>query len=128
MRSILESLSDSGTRVKDPLTLTESCRQSLYRTITQLVKSENGDVPLYTLDRQIEEKIAQNLIQTDDGLQLSLDPKITQNILGRLNEKIEEATEQGEKMVVLCSPVVRPHFKRLTEKFIQNIVVVGVTK
>ena len=40
-------------------------------------------------------------------------------------EKIEEATEQGEKMVVLCSPVVRPHFKRLTEKFIQNIVVVG---
>ena len=125
MRSILESLSDSGTRVKDPLALTESCRQSLYRTITQLIKSENGDVPLYTLDRQIEEKIAQNLIQTDDGPQLSLDPKITQNILGRLNEKIEEATEQGEKMVVLCSPVVRPHFKRLTEKFIQNIVVVG---
>ena len=59
MRSILESLSDSGTRVKDPLALTESCRQALYRTITQLVKSDNGDVPLYTLDRQIEEKIAQ---------------------------------------------------------------------
>ena len=39
--------------------------------------------------------------------------------------KIEEATEQGEKMVVLCSPVVRSHFKRLTEKFIQNILVIS---
>ena len=63
------------------------------------------------MDRGIEELIAKNLVQTDEGYQLSLDPKITQNILGRINEKIEEATEQGEKMVILCSPVVRSHLK-----------------
>tara|TARA_B100000925_G_scaffold285772_1_gene262536 strand:- start:20813 stop:22885 length:2073 start_codon:yes stop_codon:yes gene_type:complete len=125
MRSILESLADFGSRIKDPASLTESVRKSLYRTITQQIKTEDGEVPLYTLDRGIEELIAKNLVQTDEGYQLSLDPKITQNILGRINEKIEEATEQGEKMVVLCSPVVRSHFKRLTEKFIQNILVIS---
>ena len=125
MRTILESLSDYGVRVKEPAGLTENVRKSLYRTITQQVKTEEGDVPLYTLDRGIEELIAKNLVQTEEGYQLSLDPKITQNILGRINEKIEEATEQGEKMVVLCSPVVRSHFKRLTEKFIQNILVIS---
>ena len=31
----------------------------------------------------------------------------------------------GEKMVILCSPVVRGYFKKLTEKFIPNLVVVS---
>ena len=125
MRTILEVLSDHGLRTKDPVALTEAVRKCLYRTITQQLKSEDGEISLYTLDRGIEELIAKNLIQTEEGHQLSLDPKITQNILGRINEKIEEATEQGEKMIILCSPVVRHHFKRLTEKFIQNILVIS---
>lgn len=125
LRTILESLAEHGVQTKDSDLLTESVRQALYRTITGLVKGDKGDIPLFTLDRAIEEAIATNIIQTEQGHQLSLDPKVTQNILAGLNEKIEEATSLGEKMVVLCSPVVRNHFKRLTEKFIPNLIVVG---
>jgi flagellar biosynthesis protein FlhA len=125
LRTILETLSEYGSTIKDTEALTEHSRQSLFRTITEKIKSESGDIPLFTLDRNIEESIAQNIIQTDQGHQLSLDPKVTQIILASLNEKIEEATNMGEKMVVLCSPVIRSHFKRLTEKFIPNLVVVS---
>jgi flagellar biosynthesis protein FlhA len=125
LRTILETLSEYGTTIKDAESLTEFTRQALYRTITERIKSDQGDIPLFTLDRNIEESIAQNIIQTDQGQQLSLDPKVTQIILASLNEKIEEATNMGEKMVVLCSPVIRNHFKRLTEKFIPNLVVVS---
>jgi flagellar biosynthesis protein FlhA len=125
LRTILETLSEYGTTIKDADSLTELVRQALYRTITEKIKSDQGDIPLFTLDRNIEENIAQNIIQTDQGQQLSLDPKITQIILASLNEKIEEATNMGEKMVVLCSPVIRAHFKRLTEKFIPNLVVIS---
>lgn len=125
LRTILESLAEYGSTIKDIGMLTELVRQSLYRTITENIKSGQGDIPLFTLDRGIEEEIAQNLVQTDTGQQLSLDPKITQNILASLNEKIEEATNIGEKMVVLCSPVIRHHFKTLTEKFIPNLIVVS---
>ena len=125
MRTILESLADNGTIIKDADTLTDLVRVSLYRTITEKVKSDQGDIPLFTLDRGIEESLAQNLVQTEQGQQLSLDPKITQTILASLNERIEEATSMGEKMVVLCSPVIRRHFKRLTEKFIPNLIVVS---
>jgi flagellar biosynthesis protein FlhA len=125
LRTILESLAENGTIIKDADGLTEMARESLYRTITEKVKSENGDIPLFTLDRGIEESLAQNLIQTEHGQQLSLDPKLTQTILASLNERIEEATQMGEKMVVLCSPVIRRHFKRLTEKFIPNLIVVS---
>ncbi len=125
LRSILESLAEYGEKIKDPETLTEMVRQSLYRTITESVKSDSGDIPLFTLDRSIEEILAQGIIQTEKGHELSLDPKITQTILASLNEKIEEATGMGEKMVVLCSPVIRGHFKRLTERFIPNLIVIG---
>lgn len=125
LRTILEVLAEYGMTIKDPDALTEYVRQSLYRTITENIKSDQGDVPIFTLDRDIEENIANNIIQTDHGQELSLDPKITQHILASLNEKIEEATNIGEKMVVLCSPVIRGQFKRLTQKFIPNLVVIS---
>lgn len=125
MRTILETLAENGTIIKDADSLTEAARESLYRTITEKVKSEEGDVPLFTLDRAIEESLAQNLIQTEKGQELSLDPKLTQTILASLNERIEEATNMGEKMIVLCSPVIRRHFKRLTEKFIPSLIVIS---
>ena len=125
LRTVLETLSEFGVKIKDTDLLTENVRQSLYRTISESIKSGANDIPIFTLDRKIEEQIAGNLIQTETGQQLSLDPRVTQSILASLNEKIEEATDLGEKMVVLCSPVIRSHFKRLTEKFIPNLIVVS---
>jgi flagellar biosynthesis protein FlhA len=125
LRTILETLAEYGPQMKDNDQLTEMVRQSLYRSITETIKSANGDIPLFTLDRTIEESIAKSIIQTEQGQQLSLDPRTTQNILAGLNDKIEEATSMGEKMVVLCSPVIRRHFKKLTEKFIPQLVVVS---
>lgn len=125
LRTILETLAEFGSTTKDAEALTEYVRQALYRTITERIKGTQGDVPLFTLDRVLEETVARSIIHTDHGAQLNLDPKITQTILASLNEKIEEATSQGEKMVVLCSPVIRRHFKRLTEKFIPNMIVVS---
>ena len=125
LRTILETLAEYGTSSKDADALTEYVRQALYRTITEKIKGSQGDVPLFTLDRNLEEAVARSIMHTDHGTQLNLDPKVTQSILASLNEKIEEATSQGEKMVVLCSPVIRRHFKRLTEKFIPNMIVVS---
>ena len=125
LRTILETLAEMGSVSKEHDFLTEEVRQALYRTITDSIMTENGDIALFTLDRGIEETLAQSLIQTEQGQQLSVEPKITQNILAGLNEKIEEATSMGENMVVLCSPVIRHHFKKLTEKFLPNLVVVS---
>ncbi len=125
LRSILECLGEYGPTSKDADALTEYVRQALYRQITERIKGAQGDIPLFTLDRSVEESIARSIVRSEGGDQLSLDPKVTQTILASLNEKIEEATSAGEKMVVLCSPVIRRHFKRLTEKFIPNLVVVS---
>lgn len=125
LRTILETLAEFGPTTKDADALTEYVRQGLYRQITERIKGAQGDIPLFTLDRAVEENIVRGIIRSDGHEQLSLDPKVTQTILASLNDKIEEATSAGEKMVVLCSPVIRRHFKRLTEKFIPNLIVVS---
>jgi len=125
LRTILETLAEFGTSTKDPDALTEYVRQALYRMITSKIKNSQGEVPLFTLDRYLEETLAKAILPGDNGGNLNLDPKVTQSILSSLNEKIEEATSQGEKMVVLCSPVIRRYFKKLTEKYIPNLMVVS---
>lgn len=125
LRTILETLAEFGPATKDADSLTEYVRQGLYRQITEKIKGSQGDIPLFTLDRAVEENIVRGIVRTEGHEQLSLDPKVTQTILASLNDKIEEATSAGEKMVVLCSPVIRRHFKRLTEKFIPNLIVVS---
>ena len=124
LRSILESLAEHGEKIKGPEMLTELARQSLYRTITESIKGGQGDIPLFTLDSNLDQLLSEGIVQTEQGRQLSLDPKTTQNILASLNEKIEEATNVGEKMVLLCNPNIRGLFKKMTEKFIPNLVVV----
>lgn len=126
LRTILESLAESGEQIKDSTHLTEFARQALYRTITESIKNDQGDIPLFTLDRNVEEAVANAIVESDaGGQQLALETKLTQSILSSLNEKIEEATSLGEKMIILCSPLIRRHFKHLTEKFIPNLVVVS---
>lgn len=125
LRTVLETLAEHGASTKDADTLTELVRQALYRNISETIRGEGGDIPLFTLDRSIEESLARSIVQTEQGQQLSLDPQVTQKILASLNEKIEEATDMGERMIVLCSPLIRRHFKRLTEKFIPQLTVVS---
>jgi flagellar biosynthesis protein FlhA len=125
LRTILEALADAGMGTKDSDVLTESVRQALYRTITERIKSDKGDIPLFTLDKGLEEFLLKNINQSEQGTVLNIDAKSTQSILASISEKIDEATRVGEKMVLLCSPYVRRHLKRLTEKFIPNLVVIS---
>jgi flagellar biosynthesis protein FlhA len=125
LRTILEALAEAAVISKDSEFLTERSRQSLYRTITESLKTDQGDVPIFSLDRKIEDTVYKSIVRTEHGVELALEPSVTQTILAGLNEKIEEATQVGEKMIVLCSPQVRPHFKRLTEKFIPQLTVIS---
>jgi flagellar biosynthesis protein FlhA len=125
MRTILETLADRGTQLKDAEMLTEYVRASLYRMITSSVQDENGEVKLWTLERELEELMAESIVQTDQGAQLSLDPEVIQKILSSLNKQVELAASLGMNTVVLCSPVIRAHFKKLVERFVPTLKVVS---
>ena len=124
LRTILETLAEHGATIKDTDVLTELVRCSLHRTITESIKSDEGDIPLFTLDRKIEDEVARGIVETERGRHVSLEPSVIQKILTEINKQTENATKMGEKMIILCSPSIRIHFKNLMENFVPNLIVV----
>ena len=126
LRTILETLAEHGDTIKDVSVLTETVRRALHRTITEGIKNKKGDVVLFKLDKKIEDQVYQGLVETERGLQAFLEPRVIQNIVTEINQKMESATDMGEKMVIACNSNVRTHFKRLMEEgSIPDLVVVA---
>ncbi|MBI3556110.1 MAG: flagellar biosynthesis protein FlhA [Deltaproteobacteria bacterium] len=125
LRTIMEVLADHAGHNKDAGILTEYCRASLGRSITKKLLNPEGELPLLTLDRTIEEKIAQGVIQTDQGPQLSLDPNFVQNLVRELNSQSERMVMINSQAVLLVSPIIRSQLRLLVEKFIPHLVVLS---
>jgi flagellar biosynthesis protein FlhA len=125
LKTILETLAEKADQSKDPDILTEYVRTSLYRLITKQIQNEEGEVHLWTLERGLEESLSQNLIQTDQGPQLSLEPDRVQSLIHAVNEQMEKGAQMGENFVILCSPVIRTHFKKLLDRFVPGVTVIS---
>ncbi|MCF8082773.1 MAG: flagellar biosynthesis protein FlhA [Deltaproteobacteria bacterium] len=123
--TILETLADWAPAIKDPDLLTEYVRQSLRRTISSLYQSPEGDIAVLTLDHTIENSMAEALQQGDRGSLLPLEPNLAQTLITRLGQKMEKFTELNKHPVVLCSPQIRPHFKKLVERFVPDLAVLS---
>jgi flagellar biosynthesis protein FlhA len=56
---------------------------------------------------------------------LAIDPSVGEKILGQLQEYMPYFKKISSPVIVLCSPRLRPHFKRFTERNYPNIVVLS---
>ncbi|WP_331446297.1 flagellar biosynthesis protein FlhA [Natranaerobius thermophilus] len=124
--TILETLTDYGAVTKDTDMLTEYVRQNLNREITTKLKELQGEpIKVITLSPELEQKISDSIKQTDHGNYLSIEPQVTQKIQKQLKNYTEQLTQQGLQPIVVTSPMVRLYFKRLTEGFLPNLMVVS---
>jgi hypothetical protein len=56
---------------------------------------------------------------------LALDPETAQTAIDKLKQQYQSLLERGVTPVVLCPPVIRIYFKRLTERFIPQLTVLS---
>lgn len=122
--SILEIIGDHGTTTRDLQLLTEYVRQGLKRAITQRF-IPNGKARVITLDPNLEQAIAQNIRQSEQGAYVALDPAQIQKILVNTKKVVEKSVGQGTAPIFLTSPVIRKHFKQLTEQLDPDLVVLS---
>ncbi|CAI2717982.1 flagellar biosynthesis protein FlhA [Nitrospina watsonii] len=126
LRTILETLADYAPKVDDPDLLTEYVRQAMARPITKQYAGADGSLAVITLDRNIEEAIHQSIQRTELTSFLALDPTVAEQILRKLKEAAEAATPMVETApILLTSPAIRMHVRRLTERFIPDLVVLS---
>jgi flagellar biosynthesis protein FlhA len=116
LATILEKLTDFAKINQDPDTLSELARQSLSRQICNNLANEQNVIPVITLDPKVEQAVQESIQQTAQGAVLALNPQVSQQVLAKLANEVQSATNAGHNPVVLCNPQIRPHVKKLTER------------
>ena len=123
--TILETLADYASTTRDTDILTEYVRQSLKRAISTRFFMPNDTTSVVTLDPQIEQEIMASVKQTEQGAYLTLDPARTKEIMDSVMRETEKLEQMGRNPIVVTSPIVRAYFKRMTEEYKKDLIVVS---
>ena len=123
--SIFETLADHASATRDTDVLTEYTRQSLKRAISSKFFPANETTSVITLDPKIEQEIMASVKQTEQGAYLTLDPEKTRAIMNSLDVEVTKLEKMGRSAIVITSPIVRMYFKKLTEDYFKDLIVVS---
>ncbi len=122
--TILETLGDFQSSLKDVDVICEYVRQALKRTITRKF-SEAGQIRVFTLDNEIENLIVSSLKKSEQGSYLAMDPDKIQAIITAFNNETEKVKDVIPTPIILTSPIVRIYFKKLIDQFVPNVIVLS---
>lgn len=123
--TIMETLADYGATTRDTDVLTEYVRQSLKRAISRRFFPANETNSVVTLDPKIEQEIMGSIKQTETGAYLNLDPARSKAILNSVEKEMQKLENLGKSPIIITSPIVRMYFKRLTEDYYKELIVVS---
>ena len=144
LESIVETLGDWGSRTKDLDTLTEYVRNGLRRTIcnqyVEQVAASPADATGFSgkdagrcvpkifcvsLDPALEDQITSFIDHGAEGTNLTMPPAVANRLATAIVQDLQRLVQGGHQPVVLASPQVRAHVRRLLEPHLPNITVLG---
>ena len=125
LQTVCESLADHAPITKDPDILTEYVRQGLARTITRPYESEDGRFHILSLQQSLEERISRGVQKTEHGSFLSLEPSFLHQLIQVVSTEVKRVVNQGHHPVILSSPLLRRHLKKIFERFLPDVVVIS---
>jgi flagellar biosynthesis protein FlhA len=123
--TIVETLADYAVLTKDPDLLTEYVRNKLSRSIINPYIGEDGFLKLITMDPGVEDLLLQGIQKADHGSYLSIDPKIADSIIASIKQEAEKAMSKNIQPILLTSPLIRRHLKKMVEYFIPSLMVLS---
>ncbi len=123
--TVFETLADHASTTRDTDVLTEYVRQSLKRAISSKYFPANETTSVITLDPRVEQDIMSSVKQTEQGAYLTLDPDKTKAIIASVEEEVSKLENMGKSAIVITSPIVRMYFKKLTEEYFKDLIVVS---
>ncbi len=123
--TIFETLADHSVITRDTDVLTEYVRQSLKRAISAKYFPGNEATQVVTLDPKLEQEIMASVKQTEQGAYLTLDPEKTRAIIKAVEVETAKLENMGKNPIIITSPIVRMYFKKLTEDYFKELIVVS---
>ncbi len=123
--TIFETLADYASTTRDTDVLTEYARQSLKRAISNKFFPTGEMTNVVTLDPKLEQEIMGSVKQSEQGAYLTLDPGVTREIIESVQSEVHKLEELGKNPIIITSPIVRMYFKRLTQDYFKDLIVIS---
>ncbi len=123
--TIFETLADEAPKTKDIEVLTESVRKGLARAITSKYRNDENTIPVLSMHPSLEELIANSLLQTEQGVQMVMDPQAASRMISSIARSVDSHPEIAGQPILLTSPTARRHLFKLTNRFIPQLVVLS---
>ncbi len=124
MRTIVETLAENGHRTKDPAQLTIAVREALGRMIVQNVNGMRKELPVITLDPQLEQ-ILLNAVQGNGEGAGGFEPGLADRLQRSLSDAAQRQENLGQPAVLLTAPQLRHWLTRLTRHSVQSLHVLS---
>ncbi|MFL6676183.1 MAG: flagellar biosynthesis protein FlhA [Massilia sp.] len=132
VEAILETLADAGRNTKDVGQLTEFVRQRLGQAICHELLGSAAFLQVMTIDPAIEGRFLQSVMAMQSEAAAAagavLDPKLTEQFVGRLVQLAEKMMKQNLLPVLLCAPELRRHMRALSERVMPHLRVLAMTE
>ena len=122
--TIVETMGDYSGVTRDVDLLTEYVRRALSRAISKRFIPD-GKARVITVDASVEQLMVERMRKTETGTYIALDQKELTGIFNSLRAAAEKLSSLGLTPIVVTSPVVRGHFKRLTEQLAPDFIVLS---
>jgi len=123
--TIVETLADFAPAGKDPDLLTEYVRQRVAKGMLVPYLQPGKKLQVMTLDRRLEEILTKNIKRTEHGTYLALEPALITEFVGAVSKQVEKLITLNTQPVLMTSPALRRHVRRLIEPSLPNVFVVS---
>jgi flagellar biosynthesis protein FlhA len=123
LRAIVEALAENAARGNDPQTLLAQVRIALGRQIVQDVAGFADELPVITLDSELEQLLVNSV--TANGATPGLEPGLADRLQQRLADAARNQETVGEPVVLLVPPALRATLARFARAAVPQMHVLA---
>ena len=124
IRTIVEAISEQAIRNPDPEVITATTRMALSHSIIQHVNGIKVDLPIITLDPELEQILLQTLQATGEG-GASLEPGLAENMHKNLTDIAQRQEMAGESAILVVQAGIRSWISRFIRHSIPGLNVLS---
>jgi len=130
MRTIAEAIMGVQPKTQDPMILTAAVRTSLSRLIIQTLADGVEEIPVLTLEPQLEKMLMQTVQQSQQsGIKneeaLILEPQMAEELQNSLRQSAEQQEAMGNTPILIVSAPIRPMLARFMRYGMVNMSVLS---
>ena len=123
IRTIVETLAEHAPRTQDPAVLQAQARISLARQIVQDIAGSGTELPVVTLEPDLEQLLQSSLASGSGSA--ALEPGLAERLAARLAESAQRQEAAGVAAVLMVAPALRASLARFARASVPSLHVLA---